>query len=780
MTHVTTDTYDPPFVPKQLSSSRVLNLYTATIFTSAFLLFAVQPIFAKMVLPSLGGSPSVWAVSMCFFQAALLAGYCYAHLLDRLVPARIAPVVHVGLMLVALLALPFGLPTGATPPETGTYGWLIGVLAVGVGLPFFAVAANAPLLQAWFARTGHPHAADPYFLYGASNVGSLLALLSYPVLIEPTIGLATQAWTWTAGFVVLAALIATCGTAMAMRQRPAGAPSDAPAAGSLGAARVAVPAQPASPVTPATPVMWQRRLAWIALSLVPSGLLVAFTTHVTTDIASVPLLWVLPLAAYLATFIVAFRDAGPWLERLFQGMQLFSWPLVMIALLGAALPSGTGGLGLAFLAFVVVTTVAHRTLYTLRPDASHLTEFYLWMSFGGVLGGIFSSIVAPQVFDTVAEYPLLFVAALACQIGVWQRPDRREVALLVFAVGATALVVALTSAATRGELIAWPWERGQPIMWLLVATGAIAAVLHSTPHRAMILAVGALVAVLFIPRGHTPLAMERSFFGVIRVGQQADGRFHIMQHGTTLHGAERILTDEGIAVDRPVGATYYSPNGAMVRGLDVVRTAAGSTPVSVGVVGLGVGSMACYARTDEAWRYYEIDPSVVTMAKNPQLFTFLTRCPPSRGVVIGDARLTLQKEANGTFDYLVVDAFSSDAVPMHLLTREAIAMYLDRMKPEGVVALHVSSRHLDLENVATVTARSIPGVHTALVTTLRDGYTYDSSTSVVVFVSRSEAALAPFRAMPEAHEATHLDIAPWTDDYSDVVSSMYRQFVAYY
>jgi hypothetical protein len=746
----------------------VLHLYTATIFTSAFLLFAVQPIFAKMVLPSLGGSPSVWAVSMCFFQAVLLAGYCYAHAMNRFVPVQHAPLVHVGLLVVALFALPFGLPSGATPPADGAYLWLIGTLAVGVGLPFFAVSANAPLLQSWFSRTGHPHAADPYFLYAASNVGSLLALLSYPIVVEPMLGLATQAQIWTAVFVMLAMMIAASGAVMLVLHQ------------GLANRRASDTADSIARDTAATPVevlTWSQRLVWIGLSLVPSGLLCAYTTHVTTDIASVPLLWVVPLAAFLGTFIVAFRDQ-PLVPDHFLTKSIA--PLVAFCVLSYIVPASSSvGLiiALTFTAFLVVTTLCHRELYRRRPSAAHLTEFYLWMSFGGVLGGMLASIVAPQIFNTVAEYPMLFVAGLLGQAALWQRPDEEEHGKLVL-IGATTLLTLVVCFA--GSQLLVPAVSNKALLFALVAALTFAAIWHSRPQRSTIVIVGALIAVLWVPRGFAVMTIERSFFGVIKVSEDDTGEMRLMSHGTTLHGAERIRTADGKPVEWPVPATYYHPKGAMARGIDIARSARASqggiaVPFDVGVVGLGVGSMSCYAQPTEKWRFYEIDPLVVEIAKNPKYFSFLSKCPLSDGIVLGDARLTLQKEPRGRFDYLVIDAFSSDAVPVHLITREAIAMYLDRVEPHGLLAMHVSSRFMDLENVAVATARTLPGVEAAIVTTPA-GNGMDATYSAVVFLSRSKETIAKVRAMPESQPLPTQKIAPWTDDYSDIVGAIRRHW----
>lgn len=743
------------------SDAGVLAVFTATIFLSALLLFSVQPIFAKMVLPNLGGTPAVWAVSMCFFQGALLAGYCYAHLLNRYAPPRLAPVLHLGLLAVAWLTLPFGLPAGTTPPAGDAYLWLIGVLALGIGLPFFAISANAPLLQAWFARSGHPHANDPYFLYGASNLGSLLALLAYPVAIEPMLTLAGQSSTWGFGFTLLGAAIAVSAVAMVQAALARGLALDVPVAARSGSERAEVA------------VTLRDRFVWIGLAFVPSGLLVAFTTHLTTDIASAPFLWVLPLAAFLATFIAVFRDQSMIPEAF---MRQALGPAVAAALIAVAAPSKASSgmlIGAAAIAFLLVTLSAHRELFLARPAASRLTEFYLWMSLGGVLGGVFAAIVAPQLFSTVFEYPLLLAAGLVCQrhfFAGWSDEDRSSA--LRIAAGA-ALVMAVASVAT------WlvPGEIDLVRAFAVIAALGAMLIWRTDARRTAMTGFAVLAGILIVPSSYQGSWVERSFFGVHRVADTPDGQFRLVFHGTTIHGAERIRTASGAPVDRPVPATYFHAASPLAVGFDVAREATGKTGggLRYGLVGLGAGSLACYVRPNETMRIYEIDPVVVKIATNPRQFRFLPMCQPKPDVVVGDARLTVAREPAGRFDYLTIDAFSSDAVPVHLMTAQSIAMYLDKVSAAGLVALHVSNRFMDLYRVAAVTAKSVPGAHVATMVRLgAKDESLDASPSMVVFVSRSAETIARVRALPGAIETSNAPIRPWTDDYSDVLSAVIR------
>jgi hypothetical protein len=746
-----------------VSETALLLTFAATLFLSALLLFSIQPIFAKMVLPKLGGSPSVWAVSLVFFQAVLCAGYCYAHLLDRFVEGRQAPLVHICLLALAALALPFGLPAyAAEPPAGDAYFWLIGVLAVGVGLPFFAVSGNAPLLQAWFARSGHPQAADPYFLYGASNLGSLVALLAYPVAIEPMLGLATQSQSWTGVFLLLGFMIAACAALTLAKQdgmmHPV--PADTLALGPAGA------------------IDWSQRLHWLILAAVPSGLLVAFTSYVTTDIASAPFLWVIPLAVFLATFMLVFRDK----PSIPHHLMLLAQPiLVAVTLLGLSLAGNRGWMltTLAgFGAFFVTTMVCHKELYDQRPDTGRLTEFYLWMSLGGVLGGIFAALVAPQIFNAILEFPLLLVAGLACRPGVRATAHNRQE---VQDAGSTALVmttlVLAFAAAIMAGFVPNSIASGAASLVILVL-GVLVLASMGKPLHIVSLSVVMGLALCWLPSAMSSGFSERSFFGVHRVTTTPDGSLRLLMHGTTVHGAQRIKSASGEAATTLVPATYYHPQSPMARGVEAARLASArpAGQLRVGVVGLGSGSLACYARAAEDWRFYEIDPVVVKLASNPQLFNFMSQCRPGADVVLGDARLTLAKEPAGSFDYLVIDAFSSDSVPTHLLTREALQLYLDKLAPNGLLALHVTNRHLDLMSVAGAVATSIPGTYAALADDRPADPGFDAAASKVVFVAKSATALRSVLGWKGVTPMEKSGLVPWSDDFSDILGAILRRY----
>ena len=672
--------------PMPAISGRVLvATFAATLLMSALLLFSVQPMFTKLILPKLGGAPSVWAVAMCFFQAVLLAGYFYAFALNRWLADRKALLVHLVLMATACLVLPFGVPQSfAEPPPGDAYLWLIGLLTVGIGLPFFIISANAPLLQAWFSRADHPHAADPYFLYGASNLGSLVALLAYPLVLEPTIGLAAQSKVWSIGFALLGAMIAFCGVLL----RTSDARTyDTPLA--------------AATSTPASVITWPQRFAWMALAFIPSGLVIAVTTYITTDVASAPFLWVVPLALFLATFILVFRKVLPFRYGLVCNLLPVA-VMIMLAVNSILITSVA-----ALWAFFLAALICHRELYRLRPDAQHLTEFYLWMSLGGVLGGVFSAIVAPHVFTSTFEFTLLILLALVCRPGILFDHDRPFSWPRLAAIAGAGLVLMIAAELAGQSAPVASHSTYAAVLLSILALGLI--VVRRRRDYAHALVVVMIAGLSVAPSYESTLHVERSFFGTHRVTLPPGGSMRTLRHGTTMHGAIRVTDSAGQPVAAALPATYYYPGSPMARGVETAALLAKGKPINVGIVGLGTGSLACYARAGDTWRYYDIDPAVVRIATDPKLFDFIARCLPNPDIVIGDARLTLAREPAEKFGYLVIDAFSSDSIPVHLLTAEALKLFLDKLTPDGLLALHISNRHLDLVPPLASTIALIPG-----------------------------------------------------------------------
>jgi hypothetical protein len=743
-------------------------VFTVTTFLSALLLFAIQPMFAKMVLPVLGGSPSVWSVSVFFFQAALLAGYIYAHLLINKAPTHLTGIIHLGVCILAFICLPIGLSRWwGEPPPGEPYLWQLGMFAWSIGLPFLAVSANAPLLQAWFARSGHPNARDPYFLYAASNLGSLIALLGYPFVLEPAFGLTQLSHLWFYGFIAL--VLAIAASFFLMRGAQVGGVPE-------------TPALPPGAEAAAPPPTLAQRLGWVGLAFVPAALVTAFTVHVTTDVASAPLLWVIPLALYLLTFVLVFRD-NPLIAR--ESLLFLHLVALIVALITLSQTRHdnwfvTSSTGVAV--FFTTAMLAHRTLYEARPAPRYLTEFYLWMSFGGALGGMFTALVAPKIFSQIFEYPLLLALSVACRPGALKlssdkegRKDELIVLWLIAAVGILAIMWLPTMAQNlRMQVGEWGTT---PLVVLFLVAILIGCV--KFPPRQAVAALLIALAIIWLPSGANRGESQRSFFGVYRVHPSADGLFHILIHGTTLHGAQRFYDDNGQAVDDTTPATYYypgSPIGQTIAKRRQVLAARGEKG-RYGIVGLGAGSSGCHKREGETWRFFEIDPTVINISKNPKNFTFISKCQPDIDIVVGDARLTMAKEQDKSFDLFIIDAFSSDAIPVHMLTKEAVQMYLDKLKDDGVVLLHTSNRYLDLESVLSAIHKLLPpGTAGITVSDNNADGSYAQSTSTVVIFTKSEQALAPYRTLDGVIELDDGGLRAWTDDYSDILAAFINKF----
>jgi hypothetical protein len=738
-----------PGIARGTDDVRLLPLLSAaTLFVSALLLFSIQPMFAKMVLPRLGGAPSVWSVAMVFFQAILLAGYAYAHLLGRLFSPQRAALVQLLLIAVTATTLPIAIAPGwGAPPAEGTALWLVGLFAASIGLPFFTLSASAPLLQSWFAASGHPQASNPYVLYAASNLGSFAALFAYPVVVEPLLTLKMQTSIWSIGFAVLALLVVAVTLVI----------------GRGTGAAVAVASSPS-----ASTVSLIDRLRWIALSAIPSGLVIAVTAHLTTDVAAAPFLWVIPLALYLLTFVIVFRDP-PWISHATViRLVPFAVAPLAISLVGDKVFWFTTIL-LHLAAFTLLTLLCHGELYARRPHPQRLTEFFLCTSFGGVLGGAFAGLLAPQIFSGNYEYPILIALALLALPGMFAGGLRETLMkALPWLVLASALAVIWF--ATRLQLAA---SFALPFKALLIL---LAACMMFQRQRAVAfagLAITGLVLTTFWRPGLAPVQTARSFFGVHTVVDLADGSARLLYHGDTLHGAERLRNEDGTPVEGlPVPLTYYYPGSPIADGIDAARNAQGGFG-QVAVVGLGTGSLACYRRAGEDWSFFEIDPEVIRIARDPGLFTFLSRCAPQARLVLGDARLTLQA-APDHYDLIVLDAFSSDAIPVHLLTREAIAGYLSKLTPHGVILVHISNRHLDLAPILANVAQA-----QGLIAFLKQG----ASAGDVMTTLRSASRLVMLaRTLQDAGYAaqnwSRLPPDPasalWTDDYSNILGPMLR------
>jgi len=734
------------------STSPLLPVLTAAIFLSAALLFAVQPMFTKMVLPRLGGAPQVWSVAMVFFQAALLAGYGYAHALTRYAPGRKSLFIQLGVMVAACFFLPLSIASGwGKPPAVGEAFWLLGLFAVSIGLPFFALAANSPLLQAWFARSDHPAAKDPYFLYAASNVGSFLALLSYPLIIEPLIPLTNQTWIWTIGFYVLILLIA--GTGYLLWH----ALDDAPAATQSASA----------PATAAPAPTWRDALTWVCLAAVPSGLLVAVTAHISTDVAAVPLLWVIPLALYLLTFVIVFasRPIIPhWLVVAVQPIFIIALAAVIIY---EPIKTIVYVIAVHIGIFFVLTLTCHGELARRRPAPQHLTAFYMWMSAGGMIGGIGAGLIAPYVFSWIAEYPVLIALAVLCRPGLALPKSYVEQIIFFGALGVAVLALVLFRA--------FEVDIDTNIFNWVVAVLLIVTVLFwrdPLPFAAIVAFV--LFANHFVIETGGSRSV-RSFFGVHKMAETYDGRFRLLSHGTTLHGGQRIRDNLGNPITgRPEPIMYYYNGSAMAQILDAARER--TKPIRYAVIGLGTGTLSCRAEPGDTVHYYEIDPAIIRISTDPKNFSFLTECRPVT-ITLGDARLTLAEAPDASYDVIIVDAFSSDAIPIHLLTREAMEIYRKKIVPEGIVAIHVSNRHLELASVVAGIAKA-----NDMVSRVNEGGDVSENDAEYVFLgtvvvaANKDEYFGPI-AQSEFWELQRPDPKQWvwTDDYSNIIGSIIRK-----
>ena len=713
-------------------------------FAAAGLLFLMQPMFAKLALPRLGGSPAVWNACVLFFQAALLAGYLYAHFSTRWLGVRRQACFHLLVLLAPLVTLPLTLGDLRPPASGNPTWWLLLTMTETVGLPFFVVSTTAPLLQRWFATLPIPSARDPYFLYAASNLGSMLALVAYPLVLEPTTGTRFQTWVWAAGYVALVALTSAC--AMAVRAF----------------AKETTGTLESAPAVDCEPLSAGRRLRWVILSFVPSSLMLGVTTHISTDVAAVPLLWVLPLAMYLGTFVLAFssREVLPhrWLVR---GM-----PVLMLASLGTiGVISGNRWLiPLHLVTFFVIAMVSHRELARHRPAAHHLTDFYIWMSFGGMLGGVFNSLVAPHLFSSILEYPLVLALAALVRPSPQFRGSRLEPIGLLVGLPAFSLLlcVVLWAAGATGA--------GVGIRTMLVAFVFVLTAIYMFANRPGAFGVMSFVVVAVMvlerPSGSGTVLFEgRSFFGVHRVVDAPDHSHHLLQHGSTAHGRQQMAA---AGTCEPAG--YYHPANPIGQ----LFSASARRLTDVAVVGLGSGGLACYAERGAEWTFYEIDPLVERIARDSRYFTHLQTTAGRVKVVLGDGRLTLQHASPGAYDLIILDAFSSDAIPVHLLTQEAIELYLSRVRSGGIVAVHISNRYLALEPVLAAVARQ-QGLF-ALANFDNRIPEADVSkgrfASHWVMLARTRESLADLEGRPGWRSPAIDDrVRLWTDDYSNILQA---------
>ena len=714
-------------------------LFVIAVFSSAALVFLVEPLVGKLLLPLLGGSPAIWNTSLAFFQLALLAGYGYAHALQKLSTVRRQMAVHILVLTIAALVLPLKI-TGllGQPWVHAPALWLAAALALSLGPPFAALSATAPLLQAWYARLNGAGApgGSPYKLYAASNLGSVLALAAYPALVEPLIGLSDQARLWSlayAGFTLF--LMAM--TAMVWR----------------------APATAAPVLDRAPPTGWAERSRWIALAAIPASLLTGVTAHLTADVASVPFLWVVPLELYLATFVIAFSGAPTGPPRWLLTLQVLAVPASLMMLFEPTTP-WPEQLVIHLAAFFVTVLVCHQVLAARRPEPARLTEFYLCMSLGGVIGGGFNAFLAPLLFPDVWEYPAVLILALLA------RPSAtagREQLSPVWMVAGLIWVAPLCI-----PHLVLPDILRQALM---LAPVVIAVMLRDRTKAVAILfaalAIAAEIQGIGRYREH-----HRSFFGVIHIADipvPGLGLSRLMVHGTTLHG---VQSQSPKLRCQP---TAYYARPTIIGSVFAHERQLG--PLRMGVVGLGAGTVSTFVRPGDSMRFFEIDPLVERLTLDPKHFSFVHDCAKGPvDVVLGDARLSLAREPAHSYDFLMIDAFSSDSVPTHLLTVEALHGYLRLLKPHGVLLLHLSNRNLELTGPAAAAARAagatvLKGVHWVDAATSP----YVESPGIVLLVATDPHVLDPYRGAREWKEPIRPARA-WTDDYTNVWGAMIARF----
>ena len=711
-------------------------LFSATLCISAAVLFWIQPLIAKTLLPVLGGAPAVWNTCLLFFQTMLLVGYVYALASSRWLSLRSQAAVHVALLLlIAIYVYRSPIHAPALQHDNPTR-WLLQNLLISVGPPFFIISASNPLLQSWFSRLRHHLAGDPYFLFAASNAGSLIALVAFPLVLEPSLGLQEQFRFWRLGFGVLVTLV----FAIAVTLKP----------------MVATDVTPQSS-TNALPVL--RRLRWLALAFVPSSLMIGVTTYITSDVASVPLLWVIPLALYLLTFVLAFAKkqvVSP--ASLNRPMMMAALVVTLILASGATEPAWV--LILANLGFFFIAAMmCQGQLANDRPAVAHLPEYYLWIALGGALGSVFNVLLAPLLFTSIVEYPLAIV--LACML--LRADERFGLRDVVYPLGIYVLTICLAALVTYAHA-------GSSILNLLVVLGVPLIIInHFFRQRPVRFALG-LCAVMLGSVFYTGLTDRtvhtvRNFFGTSRVTVDSPGRINSLYSGNTVHGRQFVEESR-----RCEPLSYHHENGPLGQVMAVFNAAAANARVAV--IGLGVGAMASYSQPAQEWTFYEINPDVINMARSSQYFTYLQNCASgSMNVVEGDARLSLQNAEPGHYGLIVLDAFSSDAIPVHLVTQQALDLYLSKLTEGGILAFHISNRSLDLKPILADLAESRKLVCIAF-DDLKPSALEGKDPSQWVVMARAAPEISNLSINSQWQRLNGTGARVWSDDFSNIIRAI--------
>ena len=735
--------------PAGSSSRRSISvaLFSLTLFVSAALLFLLEPMFAKMALPVLGGTTAVWTTCLVFYQALLLAGYAFANFVTRRLTYRQQALLFLTLTGAALTVLPVGFPADRVPPPgRNPISWLLMILVMVVGLPFFVMSTMAPTLQKWFAHVDHEQSSDPYFLYAASNAGSLLGLLSYPILVEPHFRLAAQSRLWEYGYILLIALLMGCAIGLWRASVRHGESAD----------RVLSQEDALS----SSPALWER-LFWITFAFVPSSLLLGVTTVITTEIPPVPMLWVLPLAVYLLSFIVVFTRK-PLVSHLTMAENI---PLVILAamiplLLKASWPFFVE-VSINLMMLFVVAVACHGELAKRRPSAEHLTGFYLLIALGSVLGGLFNAVIAPRIFSTVVEYPLALACAALLQQVISPRTKKQPAFVwldLVFAGGVGSLLIILLRVPPHFGI-------SSGTAFHLLVFGPAVLLCYRFSRRPIRFALGFaalwIAATAYTGAYQRILSTQRSFYGINRIALDDSGRYRILFSGQTIHGIQSLSPGHE---REPL--SYFSHSSPIGQVFEAFADSQESK--TVGVAGLGAGTLACYTKPGAEFTFYEIDPVVVRIASDRRYFTFLSDCAPQAQIVVGDARISLHRAPDRHYGLFIVDVFGGDAIPLHMLTREAIQLYLSKLDAHGVIALHITNRYLRLQNVAGNLAKDAGLM--ALWQDDRISVGSGKAPSTWVVMARTKEDLGALTSDPRwLRLGDDPRQAVWADDYSSVL-----------
>ncbi len=734
-----------------LNKRYYVPVFAVTLFLSAALLFSVQPMFSKMILPRMGGTPQVWNTAMLFFQTFLLLGYAYAHGIAKVLNTKLQVLLHVILLFVFLYFLPIALPDDMVPPPGEHLGfWQIGVMLVTVGGPFFIISGSAPLLQRWFAHTDHEDSHNPYFLYGASNLGSMLSLLAYPFVIEPTLTTIDQSFFWAVGYGILIALTIICG--------------------GIGAAINKEPQQLSSVSETKEqdiPITWTRRALWLVLAFIPSSMMLGVTTYITTDIASVPLLWIVPLAIYVGTFIIVF--ARKPIIQPETATKIFGY-LMIITITQAVVLKGAVSLFLIPLHLALFASAAlscHFELARTRPSAKNLTEFYLIMSLGGALGGFFNSIIAVEYIIIPVEYAVaLTLAALFRFASNENKLETRPIFIYCALVCITSLMIVFLF-----------YNK------FTVALGAviILASLGLIVDKRWLFGISVAIALTLFPPGYSwdwidrenIRYQDRNFFGVLKVVDR--GQMRAFMHGTTMHGNQALVEEHKL-----VPLSYYGPTSPVndvFNFLDKEIIKEPGKQQDIAIMGLGVGVTACYQADGRYFTFYEIDPDVVKIAENPNYFTFLSDCGSPYEIKLGDGRIMIGEAEDNKYDLILMDTFSSDNVPAHMLTIEATKLFLSKLKTNGILIFNVSNRHLDIEPIIHEIAKKLDIMAYAKLGTTGtlEGTDLSYESAHFVVLTNNEAAIEDLKAKEWTKAMPRLGVSAWTDKFSNIVSVIYNR-----